>query len=91
MIGWATFYRCNLDVMVWNVVFLTVNLLHLIFLLYKRRPVSFTIQCDFYISHSLVKESIEYLLDLGMMAIGQEPRPFCSVCSVFTFKTLLWF
>lgn len=39
-IVWATLYRCNLDVMVWNVVFLLVNFLHLFFLLYKRRPVS---------------------------------------------------
>lgn len=37
---WATLYRCNLDVMVWNAVFLLVNFLHLFFLLYKRRPVS---------------------------------------------------
>lgn len=29
-----------MDVMVWNVVFLLVNFLHLFFLLYKRRPVS---------------------------------------------------
>ncbi|XP_029308429.1 popeye domain-containing protein 1 [Cottoperca gobio] len=36
---WATLYRCNLDVMVWNVVFLLVNFLHLFFLLYKRRPI----------------------------------------------------
>ena len=39
-IVWATLYRCNLDVMVWNVVFLLVNFMHLFFLLYKRRPVS---------------------------------------------------
>ncbi|XP_062421461.1 blood vessel epicardial substance isoform X2 [Pungitius pungitius] len=37
-IVWATLYRCNLDVMVWNVVFLVVNFMHLFFLLYKRRP-----------------------------------------------------
>ncbi|KAJ4931096.1 hypothetical protein JOQ06_025395 [Pogonophryne albipinna] len=36
---WATLYRCNLDVMVWNVVFLLVNFMHLFFLLYKRRPI----------------------------------------------------
>ncbi|XP_042345413.1 blood vessel epicardial substance [Plectropomus leopardus] len=36
---WATLYRCNLDVMVWNVVFLVVNFMHLSFLLYKRRPI----------------------------------------------------
>lgn len=38
-IAWATLYRCNLDVMVWNVVFLLVNFMHLFFLLYKRRPI----------------------------------------------------
>ncbi|XP_056289592.1 blood vessel epicardial substance isoform X2 [Pseudoliparis swirei] len=37
-IVWATLYRCNLDVMVWNVVFLVINFMHLFFLLYKRRP-----------------------------------------------------
>ncbi|XP_068603164.1 blood vessel epicardial substance [Brachionichthys hirsutus] len=39
LIAWATLYRCNLDVMVWNVVFLVVNFMHLFFLLYKRRPI----------------------------------------------------
>ncbi|KAG8009714.1 Blood vessel epicardial substance [Nibea albiflora] len=39
LIAWATLYRCNLDVMVWNVVFLVVNFMHLFFLMYKRRPV----------------------------------------------------
>uniref|UniRef100_A0A8D3D3U2 Popeye domain cAMP effector 1 n=1 Tax=Scophthalmus maximus TaxID=52904 RepID=A0A8D3D3U2_SCOMX len=38
-IAWATLYRCNMDVMVWNVVFLVVNFMHLFFLLYKRRPI----------------------------------------------------
>lgn len=38
-IAWATLYRCNLDVMVWNVVFLVVNFMHLFFLMYKRRPI----------------------------------------------------
>ncbi|XP_076004544.1 uncharacterized protein LOC142999038 [Genypterus blacodes] len=36
---WAALYRCNLDVMVWNVVFLAVNFMHLFFLVYKRRPI----------------------------------------------------
>lgn len=40
-IVWASLFRCNLDVMIWNVVFLLLNFLHLFFLLYKRRPVSF--------------------------------------------------
>ncbi|XP_053183151.1 blood vessel epicardial substance [Scomber japonicus] len=38
-IAWAALYRCNLDVMVWNVVFLVVNFMHLFYLLYKRRPI----------------------------------------------------
>ncbi|XP_046892130.1 blood vessel epicardial substance isoform X2 [Hypomesus transpacificus] len=38
-IAWATLYRCNLDVMVWNVVFLMVNFMHFFYLLYKRRPI----------------------------------------------------
>lgn len=39
---WATLYRCALDVMIWNSVFLVVNLLHFIYLVYKRRPVCIT-------------------------------------------------
>ncbi|XP_009868799.1 PREDICTED: blood vessel epicardial substance-like, partial [Apaloderma vittatum] len=35
---WATLYRCALDIMIWNSVFLVVNLLHFIYLVYKRRP-----------------------------------------------------
>ncbi|KAM3873087.1 popeye domain-containing protein 1 [Diretmus argenteus] len=38
-IAWATLYRCNLDVMGWNVVFLVVNFMHFFYLLYKRRPI----------------------------------------------------
>lgn len=38
---WASLFRCNLDLLIWNLVFLLVNFLHLFFLLYKRRPVSF--------------------------------------------------
>ncbi|KAG1936193.1 blood vessel epicardial substance [Pimephales promelas] len=39
LIAWAALYRCTLDVMVWNVVFLLVNFMHFFFLLYKRRPI----------------------------------------------------
>lgn len=38
-IVWATLYRCALDIMIWNSVFLGVNILHLSYLLYKKRPV----------------------------------------------------
>uniref|UniRef100_A0ACB8GCU5 Uncharacterized protein n=1 Tax=Sphaerodactylus townsendi TaxID=933632 RepID=A0ACB8GCU5_9SAUR len=36
---WATLFRCALDIMVWNVVFLLINLLHFIYLVYKKRPI----------------------------------------------------
>ncbi|XP_043921098.1 blood vessel epicardial substance isoform X2 [Protopterus annectens] len=38
-IAWATLYRCALDIMVWNAVFLVVNFMHCIYLLYKKRPI----------------------------------------------------
>ncbi|XP_049754147.1 blood vessel epicardial substance isoform X2 [Elephas maximus indicus] len=38
-IVWATLYRCALDVVIWSSVFLGVNILHLSYLLYKKRPV----------------------------------------------------
>ncbi|XP_072572799.1 popeye domain-containing protein 1 isoform X2 [Paramormyrops kingsleyae] len=38
-IAWATLHRCALDIMLWNVVFLIINTLHLLYLLYKRRPI----------------------------------------------------
>ncbi|KAG8522098.1 Blood vessel epicardial substance [Galemys pyrenaicus] len=36
---WATLYRCALDIVIWNSVFLSVNILHLSYLVYKKRPV----------------------------------------------------
>ncbi|KAJ8788725.1 hypothetical protein J1605_022470 [Eschrichtius robustus] len=38
-IVWATLYRCALDIMIWNSVFLGINILHLSYLLFKKRPV----------------------------------------------------
>ncbi|XP_061074513.1 blood vessel epicardial substance isoform X1 [Conger conger] len=38
-IAWATLYRCALDIMIWNVVFLIINFMHFFYLLYKRRPI----------------------------------------------------
>uniref|UniRef100_A0A670IHV3 Blood vessel epicardial substance n=1 Tax=Podarcis muralis TaxID=64176 RepID=A0A670IHV3_PODMU len=36
---WATLFRCAVDIMIWNTTFLVINLLHFIYLLYKRRPI----------------------------------------------------
>ncbi|XP_066557957.1 popeye domain-containing protein 1 isoform X2 [Amia ocellicauda] len=38
-IAWATLYRCALDIVIWNSVFLVMNFLHFIYLLYKMRPI----------------------------------------------------
>ncbi|XP_072499042.1 popeye domain-containing protein 1 isoform X1 [Notamacropus eugenii] len=38
-IVWATLYRCALDIMIWNSAFLIINLLHFLYLLYKKRPI----------------------------------------------------
>ncbi|MBN3319319.1 POPD1 protein, partial [Atractosteus spatula] len=38
-IAWATLYRCALDIMIWNSVFLVMNFMHFLYLLYKRRPI----------------------------------------------------
>ncbi|XP_042298543.1 blood vessel epicardial substance-like isoform X1 [Sceloporus undulatus] len=36
---WATLFRCALDIMIWNTAFLILNILHFLYLLYKRRPI----------------------------------------------------
>ncbi|XP_077343308.1 popeye domain-containing protein 1 isoform X1 [Lithobates pipiens] len=36
---WATLFRCALDIMVWNAVFLGINFMHFIYLVYKKRPI----------------------------------------------------
>ncbi|XP_041109230.1 blood vessel epicardial substance-like isoform X2 [Polyodon spathula] len=38
-IAWATVYRCALDIMIWNSVFLVVNFMHFFYLVYKKRPI----------------------------------------------------
>ncbi|KAJ1152072.1 hypothetical protein NDU88_004850 [Pleurodeles waltl] len=36
---WASLYRCAIDIMIWNSVFLCINLMHFIYLVYKKRPI----------------------------------------------------
>ncbi|CAN0290090.1 unnamed protein product [Lampetra planeri] len=38
-ITWAALYRCAIDIVVWNSILLTINLVHLVYLLYRNRPV----------------------------------------------------
>eukprot|EP00062_Callorhinchus_milii_P013875 gi/632962479/ref/XP_007897335.1/ PREDICTED: blood vessel epicardial substance [Callorhinchus milii] len=36
---WAILYQCALDIMIWNTLFLLLNMLHFLYLVYKRRPI----------------------------------------------------
>ncbi|XP_053566558.1 blood vessel epicardial substance [Bombina bombina] len=36
---WAALFRCALDIVVWNAVFLSFNFMHFIYLVYKKRPI----------------------------------------------------
>lgn len=36
---WASLYRCAIDIVIWNSVFLCVNLMHFVYLVYKKRPI----------------------------------------------------
>ncbi|KAM4771463.1 popeye domain-containing protein 1 [Rhinophrynus dorsalis] len=36
---WAVLFRCALDIMIWNGVFLSINFMHFIYLIYKKRPI----------------------------------------------------
>ncbi|XP_035744578.1 LOW QUALITY PROTEIN: blood vessel epicardial substance [Egretta garzetta] len=79
---WATLYRCALDIMIWNSVFLVVNLLHFIYLVYKRRPIKIEKELS-----SLYKRTFEPLHvppELFQRLTGQ----FCNIQSLKTdFKT----
>ncbi|XP_066464068.1 blood vessel epicardial substance isoform X1 [Eleutherodactylus coqui] len=36
---WAALYRCALDILIWNAVFLGINSMHFVYLVYKKRPI----------------------------------------------------
>ncbi|XP_030055029.1 popeye domain-containing protein 3 isoform X3 [Microcaecilia unicolor] len=36
---WTTLFRCAVDIMIWNSLFLVVNLMHFVYLVYKKRPI----------------------------------------------------
>ncbi|KAE8602808.1 hypothetical protein XENTR_v10014132 [Xenopus tropicalis] len=36
---WAILFRCALDIMIWNATFLSMNFMHFIYLVYKKRPI----------------------------------------------------
>ncbi|XP_018117185.1 blood vessel epicardial substance-A isoform X2 [Xenopus laevis] len=36
---WAVLFRCALDIMIWNATFLSINFMHFVYLVYKKRPI----------------------------------------------------
>lgn len=38
MIAWSSFVVCQMDVLAWNILFLVVNFVHLLILIYKLHP-----------------------------------------------------
>ncbi|XP_075409862.1 popeye domain-containing protein 1 [Tenrec ecaudatus] len=72
-IVWATLYRCALDVMIWNSVFLGVNVLHLSYLLYMKRPVK--IEKELHGAYRRLFEPLRVSPDLFRRLTGQ----FCII------------
>ncbi|XP_074846913.1 popeye domain-containing protein 3 isoform X2 [Carettochelys insculpta] len=75
---WATLYRCALDIMIWNSVFLVVNFLHFIYLLYKRRPIK--IAKEFSSLYKRMFEPLHVPPELFQRLTGQ-------FCNIQTLKT----
>ncbi|XP_061770955.1 blood vessel epicardial substance [Nerophis ophidion] len=75
-IAWATLYRCNMDVMVWNAVFLVVNFMHLTYLLYKRRPIKIEREL-----RSVYKRMFEPL-HVNEALFRKLTGPFCDILSL---------
>ncbi|KPP63522.1 blood vessel epicardial substance-like [Scleropages formosus] len=72
-ITWATLYRCTLDIMIWNVVFLVINGMHLLYLLYKRRPIK--IDRELHHVYKRLFEPLHVREDLFQKLTGQ----FCTI------------
>uniref|UniRef100_A0A3Q3VPM2 POPDC1-3 domain-containing protein n=1 Tax=Mola mola TaxID=94237 RepID=A0A3Q3VPM2_MOLML len=72
-IAWAALYRCNLDVIVWNVVLLVVNFLHLFFLLFTCRPIK--IDRELRLIYKRMFEPLHVEEDLFQRLTGQ----FCTI------------
>ncbi|XP_067841402.1 blood vessel epicardial substance [Heptranchias perlo] len=75
-IVWAVLYRCALDIMIWNCVFLTLNMMHFLYLLYKRRPIK--IDKELKVLYRRMFEPLHVPPDLFQRLTGQ----FCSVMTL---------
>ncbi|XP_060705530.1 blood vessel epicardial substance isoform X2 [Hemiscyllium ocellatum] len=75
-IVWAVVYRCALDIMIWNSLFLILNMLHFLYLLYKRRPIK--IDKELKVLYRRMFEPLHVPPDLFQRLTGQ----FCSIMTL---------
>ncbi|XP_048453347.1 blood vessel epicardial substance isoform X3 [Rhincodon typus] len=75
-IVWAVLYRCALDIMIWNSLFLILNMLHFLYLLYKRRPIK--IDKELKVLYRRMFEPLHVPPDLFQRLTGQ----FCNIMTL---------
>ncbi|XP_072911442.1 popeye domain-containing protein 1 [Hemitrygon akajei] len=80
-IAWAVFYRCALDIVIWNSLFLILNMMHLIYLLYKKRPIK--LNKELKVLYRRMFEPLHVPPDLFQRLTGQ----FCSIMTLKKHQT----
>ncbi|XP_059839012.1 blood vessel epicardial substance isoform X1 [Hypanus sabinus] len=80
-IAWAVFYRCALDIVIWNSMFLILNMMHLIYLLYKKRPIK--LDKELKVLYRRMFEPLHVPPDLFQRLTGQ----FCSIMTLKKHQT----
>ncbi|XP_038655185.1 blood vessel epicardial substance isoform X3 [Scyliorhinus canicula] len=75
-IVWAVLYRCALDILIWNSLFLILNMLHLVYLLYKKRPIK--LDKELRVLYRRMFEPLHVPPDLFHRLTGQ----FCSILTL---------
>lgn len=75
-IAWAALYRCALDIIIWNSLFLILNMMHFIYLVYKRRPIK--LDKELKALYRRMFEPLHVPPDLFQRLTGQ----FCSIMTL---------
>ncbi|XP_032877982.1 uncharacterized protein LOC116973784 [Amblyraja radiata] len=75
-IAWAALYRCALDIIIWNSLFLILNMMHCIYLIYKRRPIK--LDKELKALYRRMFEPLHVPPDLFQRLTGQ----FCSIMTL---------
>ncbi|KAM4694516.1 popeye domain-containing protein 1 isoform 2-T3 [Discoglossus pictus] len=78
---WGALFRCGLDIVIWNAVFLTLNIMHFIYLVFKKRPIKIEKQLKGL--YQRMFEPLHVPPELFQRVTGQ----FCSIQSLPKGKT----